>query len=154
MLGGPTNRVCHKQYCILVLLIKFLMDLCIAMYDDIVDTIVITDEKLLHFKLSRSGQILRIDKTSFPLPSHICLYMCMYVYVCMYVWVLVCMCVCVCDLCVYVMCAYIHVCACVYVCVCMYEQVVQKVDEDKFVFERKETRGNSISRSNSISMRW
>ena len=47
------------------------MDLCIAMYDDIVDTIVITDKKLLHFKLSKSGQILCVDKTGFPRPSHI-----------------------------------------------------------------------------------
>ena len=39
-----------------------------------------------------------------------------------------------------------HVCACMYVCVSMftYEQVVQKVDEDKFVLERKETRGDQF----------
>ena len=29
------------------------------MYDDILDTIQITDKKLLHDKLSKSGQILR-----------------------------------------------------------------------------------------------
>ena len=49
--------------------IDFLMDLCI--YDDILDVIWITAKKLLHFKLSKSGQILRIDKTCFPRPSHI-----------------------------------------------------------------------------------
>ena len=49
--------------------IKFLMDFC--MYDDILDTIQLTDKKLLHFKLSKSGQILRVDKTCFPRPSHI-----------------------------------------------------------------------------------
>ena len=53
--------------------------------DDIVDTILITDKKLLHFKLSKSGQILRIDMTSFPRPSHICWYiiihLCLYLYV-------------------------------------------------------------------------
>ena len=41
------------------------------MYDDILDTIQLTDKKLLHFKLSKSGQILRVDKTCFPRPSHI-----------------------------------------------------------------------------------
>ena len=40
------------------------MDICT--YDDILDTIWITDKKLLHFKLSKSGQILRVDKTGFP----------------------------------------------------------------------------------------
>ena len=35
--------------------IEFLMDFCI--YDDILDTIWITDKKLLHFKLSKSGQL-------------------------------------------------------------------------------------------------
>ena len=45
------------------------MDFCI--YDDILDTIGITDKKLLHFKPSKSGQILHVDKTGFPKPSHI-----------------------------------------------------------------------------------
>ena len=45
------------------------MDLCI--YDDILDTILITDKKLLHFKLSKSGHILHVDKTDFPRPGHI-----------------------------------------------------------------------------------
>ena len=52
-----------------VSIIEFLMDFCI--YDDILDTIQITDKKLLHFKLSKSGQILRVDKTCFPRPGHI-----------------------------------------------------------------------------------
>ena len=39
-------------------------------HDDILDTIQITDSKLLHFKLSKSGQFLRVDKTSFPRPHH------------------------------------------------------------------------------------
>ena len=47
--------------------IEFLMDLCI--YDDILNTIQITDKMLLHFKLSKSGQILRVDKTCFPRPG-------------------------------------------------------------------------------------
>ena len=51
--------------------IDFLMDLC--MYDDILDAVWITDKKLLHFKLSKSGQILCIDKTCFPWPGHICI---------------------------------------------------------------------------------
>ena len=34
-------------------------------------TIQITDKKLLHSKLSESGQILHVDKTSFPRPGHI-----------------------------------------------------------------------------------
>ena len=49
--------------------IKFLMDFCI--YDDILDTIQITDKKLLQFKHSKSDQILCVDKTCFPRPSHI-----------------------------------------------------------------------------------
>ena len=43
--------------------IEFPIDLCI--YDDIVDAIRITDKKLLHFKFSKSGQILHEDKTCF-----------------------------------------------------------------------------------------
>ena len=53
--------------------IAFLMDFCI--YYVILDTIQITDKNLLHFKLSQSGQILRVDKTCFPRPSYI--YICM-----------------------------------------------------------------------------
>ena len=49
--------------------IAFLMAFCT--YDDILDTLWITDEKLLHFKLSKSGQILHVDKTGFPRLSHI-----------------------------------------------------------------------------------
>ena len=49
--------------------IEFLMDFCI--YDDILDTIQVTGKTLLHVKLSKSGQILRSDKTCFPRPSHI-----------------------------------------------------------------------------------
>ena len=49
--------------------IEFLMDFCI--YDNILNTIWITDKKLLHFKLSKSGQILHVDKTCFPRPGHI-----------------------------------------------------------------------------------
>ena len=48
--------------------IEFLMDFCI--YNDILDTIQIIDKTLLHFKLLKSGQILRVDKTCFPRPSH------------------------------------------------------------------------------------
>ena len=48
---------------------ELLMDLCI--YNDILDAIRIADKKLLHFKLSKSGQILHVDKTSFPRPGHI-----------------------------------------------------------------------------------
>ena len=31
-----------------------------------------TDKKLLHFNLSKSGQILHVDKTGFPRPGYIC----------------------------------------------------------------------------------
>ena len=47
---------------------EFLMEFCI--YDDLLDTIQITDKKLLYFKLSKSGQIFRVDKTCFPRPGH------------------------------------------------------------------------------------
>ena len=48
--------------------IEFLIDFCI--YDDILE-IEITDKTLLHVKLSKSGQILHVDKTCFPRPGHI-----------------------------------------------------------------------------------
>ena len=57
--------MCYPQS---VSFIEFLMDLCT--YNDILGTIRITDKKLLHFKLSKAGQILRVGKTSFPKPSH------------------------------------------------------------------------------------
>ena len=52
--------------------IEFHMDFYI--YDDILDMMQITDKKLLHFKLSKSGQILCVDKTCFPRPGHIYIY--------------------------------------------------------------------------------
>ena len=48
------------------------MDLCI--YDVTLDMIQIAHKKLLHVKLSKSGQTLRVDKTCFPRPSHILSY--------------------------------------------------------------------------------
>ena len=57
-----------------VSIIEFLMDLCI--YDDILDAIRIADKKLLYFKLSKSGQILHVDKTYFPRPGHIYVFIC------------------------------------------------------------------------------
>ena len=59
-------RMCYPES---VDFIEFLMDFCI--YDDILDMIQITDKKLLHFKLSKSGKILHVDKTCFPRPGHI-----------------------------------------------------------------------------------
>ena len=44
------------------------MDFCI--YGGTLAMIQITDRKLLHFKLSKSGQVLRVDKTCFPRPGH------------------------------------------------------------------------------------
>ena len=52
--------MCYPKF---VIFIEFLMDFCI--YDDIFVAIWITDKKLLHFKLSKSGQILHVDKTGF-----------------------------------------------------------------------------------------
>ena len=49
--------------------VGFLIDSC--KYDDILHTIWITDTKLLHFRLSKLGQILRVDKTGFPRLGHI-----------------------------------------------------------------------------------
>ena len=43
---------------------EFLMDFCI--YDDILDTIQITGERLIHFKFSKSGKFFHVDTTSFP----------------------------------------------------------------------------------------
>ena len=89
--------------------------------------------------------------------------MLVHMHLCLYLYVHMCECLyaCVCVLCVscvfmwYVRrCMCVH--ACMFVCPCVhnYEQVIQKVDEDKFVLERKETRGDSISRGNSILMKW
>ena len=49
--------------------IDFPMDFYI--YDDIFNAVLIIDKKLLRFKLSKSGQILHVDKTGFPRPCHI-----------------------------------------------------------------------------------
>ena len=63
----------YLQFCVCYLksvsFIEFLIDLCI--YDDTLDVIRITDKKLFHFKLSKSDQILCVDKNCFPRPSHI-----------------------------------------------------------------------------------
>ena len=53
--------------------IEFLMDVCI--YDNIFDAIRIANKKLLHFKLSKSGQIQHVDKTCFPWPVTYVVYM-------------------------------------------------------------------------------
>ena len=44
--------------------LEFLMDFCI--YDDILDTIQITGERLIHFKFSKLGQFFHVDTTYFP----------------------------------------------------------------------------------------
>ena len=56
--------------------IEFLVELCI--HDDIFNVIHITNRKLLHFKLSKSGNIIRVDKTCFPKPSHMCIHILSY----------------------------------------------------------------------------
>ena len=78
---GPRKQVLSTQFTLVhiflfclhypksVTFIEFPMDFCI--YNDILDTNRITDKKLLHFKLSKLGQILHVDKTGFPRPSHI-----------------------------------------------------------------------------------
>ena len=50
-------------------------------YDDILNTIWITDKKLLDFKLSKLDQNLHVDKTGFPRPGHIYTFIC-YVVLC------------------------------------------------------------------------
>ena len=65
MASISSSSICYPKS---VSFIKCLMDVCI--YGDILDTILITDKMLVHFKLSKSGQILRVDKTGFPRPSH------------------------------------------------------------------------------------
>ena len=57
--------MCYQQS---VNFIEFAIDFCI--YDDILDTIEIIDKMLLHVKLSKSGQILCVDKTCFSRPGH------------------------------------------------------------------------------------
>ena len=77
--------------------IEFLMDFCI--YDDVLHTIQNTDKTLLHFKLSKLGQILRVDKTCFPRPSHIYKFIYTYIgsyvqllsaYICIYIYKYMC----------------------------------------------------------------
>ena len=48
--------------------IEFFMECCI--YDKMFDTLLIKDKQLLHRKLSKLGQILRLDKAGFLRPSH------------------------------------------------------------------------------------
>ena len=45
------------------------MDFCI--YDDILDTTLIADEKFSYFKISKSSQILHVDKTGYPSPGQV-----------------------------------------------------------------------------------
>ena len=58
--------MCYSK---LVHFTELIMDFCI--HDNVVDTIQITDKKLLHFKLSKSGDILCVDKNIFPRLGHI-----------------------------------------------------------------------------------
>ena len=41
-----------------------------AFYDDILEAILITDKKLLHFNSQKSGQVLHVEKAGFPRPGH------------------------------------------------------------------------------------
>ena len=59
--------------------IEFFMHFCIIIWWHF-RSIQITDKELLHFNLSKSGQNLRIDKTSFPRPSHICISLVVHTY--------------------------------------------------------------------------
>ena len=68
-LYNDTYLLCYICYPKSVNFIEFLMDFC--MYGNTLAMIQITDKKLLHFKLSKSCQILCVDKTCFPRPSHI-----------------------------------------------------------------------------------
>ena len=65
--------VCSIQN--LLVLLNSSWTILISAYNDILDTIQITDKKLLHFKLSKSGHILHVLQTStvagFPRPGHI-----------------------------------------------------------------------------------
>ena len=71
-----TKIIYYKNLSLYGSFIEFLMDFCT--YDDILDVIWITNKMLLHFKFSKSGQILHVHKTSFPRSSHkyiICKYL-------------------------------------------------------------------------------
>ena len=66
--------LCHPQS---VNFIEFLMDFhvdfYIIIYDNILDMIQIANrwKVIIHFKQSKSGQILHVNKTCFPRPGHI-----------------------------------------------------------------------------------
>ena len=58
----------------------------VYIYDDILNIIQITAEKLLHFKLTKSSQILCVDKNGFPWPIHIYIHTCIHIYAHTYVY--------------------------------------------------------------------
>ena len=72
---APISRSVAIYYLKSISFIEFLMDVCI--YDDIVDIIHTKLKKLLYFKLSKSGEILHVDKTGFPRLSQF-LYACIH----------------------------------------------------------------------------
>ena len=59
----------YMYACSMYVYMCVVMDFCI--YYDILDTIMITDKMLLHFKHSKLGQILHVDKTCFLRPGNI-----------------------------------------------------------------------------------
>ena len=71
--------MCYPKF---VNCIEFLMNFYI--YVDVIDAIHATDKKLFHFKLSKLGQILHVNKTCFPRPSHILLLLCSYIIMCVH----------------------------------------------------------------------
>ena len=64
--------VCAMQNLLLLLNSTWIYAYMMTLY---VDTMLITDKKSLHFKLSKSSQIFHVNKTSFPRLSHICKFM-------------------------------------------------------------------------------
>ena len=64
------SPVLHN-YVIQCLLVLLNSSWTFAYYDGILDTLGITNKKLLHFKHSTIGQILCLDKIGFPRPGHI-----------------------------------------------------------------------------------
>ena len=64
-MGSISCSVCNN-YAKAVSFIRFHMDFCIC--DNVLDTILIVIKKLLHFKLTKLGQILHVDKIGFSDP--------------------------------------------------------------------------------------
>ena len=67
---SPVLYICAMQSLLVLLNFTWISAYYYNLNDDFLDTIQITDKKLLHFKLSKLDQIICVDKTVFSRPTH------------------------------------------------------------------------------------